>query len=224
MVPFEAIRSRREALNLSQLELAQRASRLGMTVTQQTVDRIERGETKHSRFLPQVLAVLGLDPEGNVSDAQLTSPNNRNHRAGFTHLPRRLIDPSKPVPVHAAAEGGAEGALIVDVLPFEWAPRPGSLEGDPDAYMILITGDSMRPRYRPGERALVSPIRPPMPGEDHIFRSEEQHGEWRAMVKELVRITPAHWTVTQYNPAKTLKLDRKIWQVCHRIVGRADRA
>lgn len=50
----DAVRLRREKLNLSQEELARAAG-----TTQQTVHRIEVGETRWSRTLPCILDVLG---------------------------------------------------------------------------------------------------------------------------------------------------------------------
>lgn len=49
------IRKRREGMGLSQAQLAEKAG-----TTQQTVDRLERGETEFSRALPKISAVLGM--------------------------------------------------------------------------------------------------------------------------------------------------------------------
>jgi phage repressor protein C with HTH and peptisase S24 domain len=39
----------------------------------------------------------------------------------------------------------------------DYLARPPSLADDPDAYAVEIVGESMAPRFEPGERAFVSP-------------------------------------------------------------------
>lgn len=51
-----AIRAKREALGWSQAKLAELAG-----TSQQTIDRIERGATEHSRAIPRVMDALGIE-------------------------------------------------------------------------------------------------------------------------------------------------------------------
>lgn len=51
----EKIRAQRELLGLSQVDLAKRVG-----VSQVAIDKIERGKTRKSRYLPEVLASLGM--------------------------------------------------------------------------------------------------------------------------------------------------------------------
>jgi phage repressor protein C with HTH and peptisase S24 domain len=48
--------------------------------------------------------------------------------------------------------------------------RPPSLANDDEAYAIEIIGDSMFPRFKPGERAFVSPKAAVRPGDDVIVQ------------------------------------------------------
>ena len=206
------IKVRREELGWSQAKLAQMAGS-----KQQTVTRLESGDTKYSKDLAAILDTLGLGKDGS---RMLGDPARQN---GSYVPPPRVFDSVRKIPVHSAAEGGPEGALIVDIAPFEYVDRPSIVADVDEAYLIVITGDSMGERYRPGERAIVNPRKPPLPGADCIFRAEYADGEWKALIKELVRTTTTHWIVRQHNPEKELRLSRKEWQVCHRVVGRADR-
>lgn len=48
---------------------------------------------------------------------------------------------------------------------------PGGLAKNPDstqAYAMRVLGDSMRPRYRDGEFAIITPGRKPQPGNDVV--------------------------------------------------------
>lgn len=57
-----------------------------------------------------------------------------------------------------------------------WATR------DPNAYAVRVRGDSMYPRYRPGEILVVEPNAAVVPGEDVVVRTRDG----RKMVKRLL--------------------------------------
>lgn len=65
-----AIRAAREERGWSQAELARRAG-----TSQQTVDRVERGEVSYSRALPDLIAALDMSAEDRPSgDTRGSSP------------------------------------------------------------------------------------------------------------------------------------------------------
>lgn len=95
----ERIRTARESAGLSQAELAERAG-----TTQQTVDRIERGETEFSRSTAPIMAALGMhaDDRGTHQTAlqqrireRLSalhlSANGASERAGLSRDAVRMI-------------------------------------------------------------------------------------------------------------------------------------
>lgn len=127
------------------------------------------------------------------------------------------------MPVYASAEGGS-GALIVSTDEIDRLPRPYKLENIPEAYGILVEGESMVPAYEPGDVAWVNPRLGPRRDRDVILYSEiDGSSDRKATIKRLKNWTDDLWTVQQWNPAKTFKLPRAEWTVCHRVVGKFSR-
>jgi transcriptional regulator with XRE-family HTH domain len=208
MEPWEKIRQAREAKGWSQDFLAKQVG-----ISQPAIKKIEDGSTAHSKFLPRIAALLGLDiAELDEGLARLTTTPER--------APRLLggVD----FPVHASAQGGP-GEIIVDANPMEYMARPAPLAHVRGAYGIYVTGTSMEPEFRQGDIALVNPHLPVVPEEAYIFYAE-QPGSTRATIKWLRRATGDKWLVSQHNPApgttKDFTLNRKEWQWAHRVIGK----
>lgn len=82
--------------------------------------------------------------------------------------------------------------------------------GDPHAYALEISGDSMLPAYRPGDRIIVSPEASVRRGDRVVVRIDT--GEVTA--KELARQTANHIELKSLNPDfedRTLPLDQVRW-------------
>lgn len=201
------IRQVRESLGLSQAELAAKVGTF-----QQTIDKIESGITKHSRYLPKILAVLEI---------KAPTPAEPSGNEPFTN-PQNYLVGERNLPVFASAEGG-DGALIMSSEPFEHVRRPQPLENVKDGYAIIVAGESMEPEFKAGDLALVHPHLPPVRGEACVFYADDHNGTVTASIKSFVRQTASHWHVEQWNPKKKLQLTRRDWQKCHRIVGKYTR-
>jgi transcriptional regulator with XRE-family HTH domain len=209
MEPGEVIREAREKRGWSQKDLADRVG-----VTQVAVAKIESGATVHSKFLPKIAQILGLD----LADL--------DHTLKGVTLPgegRPFLNEMRPdFRIYASAEGGP-GEIIRSIEPIDFIPRPSHLIHVKDAYGLLVTGSSMAPEYKHGEMAIVEPSLPVMPDEVHIFYAEKD-GEARATIKHLRRATAERWLVSQHNPpegmAKDFTLSRKEWGIAHRVTGK----
>jgi transcriptional regulator with XRE-family HTH domain len=208
MEPFEKIRQAREAKGWSQDFLAKQVG-----ISQPAIKKIEDGSTAHSKFLPRIAALLGLDiAELDEGLARITTSPER--------APRLLggVD----FPVHTSAQGGP-GEIVLDANPIEYMARPGPLAHVRGAYGVYVTGTSMEPEFRQGDIALVNPHLPIVNDEAYVFYAE-QPGSARATIKWLRRQTPDKWLVTQHNPppgtAKDFTLNRKDWQWAHRVIGK----
>lgn len=201
----------RTAKGWSQQELADK-----IKVRQNTIAAIETGETKRTKYLADLARALGASVD------ELDPP------AAPDAAPTPLAPPpmygTRDFPVYASAEGGP-GEVIRSTEPIDWVPRPAPAQS-PEAYCILISGDSMSPEYRPGDSAIVNPKLPIIGGEVYIFYRELQ-GEARATIKELRRQGADSWLVTQHNPPAGQKADfalpRREWQWAHRVVGKYSR-
>lgn len=141
-------------------------------------------------------------------------PDNGGYRP-----PPEFFSPDRNMPVYSAAEGG-DGFIIVSKDPIEYVRRPHTLEAVSDAYAILVTGESMKPAFRPEDKAWVNPRLPPAKDKDCVFYSIDEYNESKATIKHLIAWTDDYWLVEQHNPPKRFKLPRPVWNLCHRIVGK----
>jgi phage repressor protein C with HTH and peptisase S24 domain len=160
-------------------------------------------------------------------------------------LPSDVIDRARfgipqafSVPLVGSAIGGAFDDIdehveltelyLSEVL--DHLARPPSLDGDLGAYAVTIVGDSMAPRFDPGERALVSPRASAGIGQDVIvqLRGAPREGAdpdvadrvTMVLIKRLVRRTARAITLQQFNPEMTFDIPIDRVAAVHRVVGR----
>lgn len=170
--------------------------------------KLERGERKLS-----VDWIVRLAKALRVSPKELLPPEEENPvpiattpsiRQLPVDLPPNLeahpVDFGPPdLPVYGRAAGGS-GDLIMPVEqpPVEWTYRPTQLKGVSDAFAIFVSGDSMRPMYKPGQTLWIHPHLPLVSGEGVlvVFRDD------RAIIKEFVRRSDAEIAVLEYRPTE----------------------
>lgn len=115
-----------------------------------------------------------------------------------------------------------------DVLDF--LERPDFLKNDRDAYALTMLGDSMTPRFEPGERILVSPRAPVGIGDYVVVQLRGREGDDErvklVLVKKLLRRSPAFVELCQFNPdasfrvpAERLARDNMNRHRIHKVVG-----
>jgi phage repressor protein C with HTH and peptisase S24 domain len=143
----------------------------------------------------------------------------------------RSAEPSKPVPLLGSAIGGEwEDQIELTELHLgevlDYLARPPSLSGDKAAYAVTIVGDSMAPRFEPGERAFVSPRTPASIGDDVIVQlracGEEDDADRVTMVliKRLVKRTAGFVELRQFNPDMIFRVPSERIAAIHRVRGR----
>lgn len=209
-MPGDRIKRARKAANMSQADLAKLSG-----VSQPAIKKIESGETRKSRYMPDIARALGkqlsdIDPTFlDRQDGWLTIHKNE------TNVP--LVG-DRTLPVYGAVEGG-DGALVISHEPVDYVRMPAPLAEVKDGYGFIIIGESMFPELKPGHTALVHPHLPPVAGEPCVFYSDDGNGTQRAIVKSFLRQTATHWFVEQRRPHKKFSLSKKEWQKCHRVVG-----
>lgn len=192
--------------NLSQTDLAREAQ-----VSQQLIGALETGAIRTTKALPKIAKILQV-PVGEL-DPDWAGVQG----AGF--IPEGELVGERDLPVYAVAEGGG-GTVIVSTDPVDWVKRPAPLATVKGGYGLLITGESMIPRYRPGDVALVNPHLQPRPEDGVVLYAGEPVGEVKATIKEFVRSTDAQWVLKRYRPKEErVTLSRSEWPVCHVVVG-----
>jgi transcriptional regulator with XRE-family HTH domain len=186
----------------TQLKLAEKIG-----VTQATVSRWLKGATPEARYQEKLYALMlgdGLSP----SDASV--------------IPAPVFTSGRTLPVYCAAEGGP-GEIVITTEPIEMVLRPWYLGEVKDAYAVVIVGESMVPKFHPGDMVVINPKEPILRDRYYLFIQENETGEFIATVKRLISATATEWKVEQYNPPKTFNLPKNIWTRAVRIVGSYDR-
>lgn len=145
----------------------------------------------------------------------------------------------KPVPLLGTALGGIFSDLeeveltelrLTEIL--DYLSRPAGLSDD-EAYAVEIVGDSMAPRFEPGERVFVSPKATVRPGDDVIVQLVDPNGRGdmadavtEVLIKRFIRRTGAFVELKQFNPQTTFQVPlERIARVdgrlaIHRVKGR----
>lgn len=139
-------------------------------------------------------------------------------------------EPRAALPLYGSALGGEYGNVdehieltelhLNEVL--EFLARPRSLSNDKEAYALTIVGDSMVPRYKPGERVAVSPRAGVAIGDDVIVQLRGEEPDDRVvmvLIKELVRRTSDHVELKQHNPATTFRIPLARVAAMHKVKG-----
>lgn len=161
-----------------------------------------------------------------VRSEVIASPRARDRRSAFAP------EPPKPLEVLGTALGCESADLDEDVELMElvlgdvlgYRARPYSLANDNQAYAVRIVGESMWPRFKPGEDAAVSPRASIGIGDDVIvqLRTDDGIGGERinmVLVKELVRRTASFIELRQYKPDITFKIPAARVAKIHRVTG-----
>lgn len=135
----------------------------------------------------------------------------------------------KPIPLVGSAIGGEwtdqvemTELHLAEVL--DYMARPGDIT-DPGAYAVTTVGNSMWPRFKPGERAIVSPRSPVSIGDDVIVQlvgegdeaSQTAEAVTLVLIKELVRKTAKVVELRQHNPPMTFEVPIDRVAAIHRV-------
>jgi phage repressor protein C with HTH and peptisase S24 domain len=116
------------------------------------------------------------------------------------------------IPLIGFAQAGDRGYFDDAGYPLGggWDEIPFPEVGDPHAYALEVSGDSMEPLYRDGDRVIVSPSANVRRGDRVVVRTAE--GE--VMVKQLVRLTAKRIELASLNPAhggRSLAAEEVAW-------------
>jgi phage repressor protein C with HTH and peptisase S24 domain len=137
--------------------------------------------------------------------------------SGARALPATRVPTVRRVPLIGLAQAGRDGFFDDGGYPVGGGWDEVSLPeiGDPHAYALEISGDSMEPVFRDGDMVIVSPAAPIRRGDRVVVRTNE--GE--VMAKQLGRRSARRIELRSLNPAhvdRSFDLADVAW--VHRIV------
>ncbi|WP_284777115.1 S24 family peptidase [Agrobacterium sp. lyk4-40-TYG-31] len=139
-----------------------------------------------------------------------------------TLAPRQpIVTTNKMLPVLGMAIGGEDGRYVFNGSIIDYVVCPPSLENVAGAYAVYIDGESMYPRFKPGETAWVHPGKPARRGDDVIVQihppEDDGSPPW-GYVKELKGWAGNKLVLTQHNPQIDIEFDRPEVMTIHPIV------
>lgn len=237
---LERIEQKQAGLGLSDRELSMRAvGKPDLLRDMRRREGLPRGDR-----LAELARVLGTTsdwllyggPEGESearARAALQSVGSEVAAAGLSEQAWLSLPAAKPVPLVGSAIGGTTPDIdehveltelhLGEVL--DYLARPPSLAADGEAYAVTVVGDSMAPRFEPGEHVFVSPRSSLSIGDDVIVQLTGRDGEaaervTMVLIKRLVRRSASHVELAQFNPPMTFKVPTERVAAIHRVRGR----
>ena len=200
----DRVKERRTALGLSQPQLAKKVG----GITYQAIQQLEGGGG--SRHLVPIARALGVTAEW-LQDGVGPSPSKA--------VPLRPGSADK-LRVLGMAECGADGWSLWNGDVIDLIDRPAALVGVPNAYAVYVVGESMAPRYHPGEVVHIHPGRPVDVGAYVLVQRRGKQSEPPlAVIKRLAKRTASKITLEQFNRPRTFDIKASDIVSIHRVVG-----
>ena len=130
-----------------------------------------------------------------------------------------LTSPPSP---GTAESGGAHGSFILTRNDIDLVRCPPRLSAARGTYVLFIEGDSMSPRYEPGELIYVSPHRPARKGDDVLIIVRDGDGEQTAYIKRLLKRGGKEVIAEQFDPPREIRFPTASIEAIHLVLRTAD--
>lgn len=210
----QIVRRERESRGWTQAQLGDR-----LNISQQSVASLEADELKRTpSYILKLIEVLELDPR---QVPEINKPVEVKFTAGSSRAgdPLTKIQPNvgdfvasppdprlfpKDVPVYGTAVGGASGVFHLNGETIEYVRRPPGVADVVGVFAVYVQGDTMSPRFEPGDLVYVHPGRPPRNGDDVVVELHGVDGSpGDCYVKRLKNRTASKVILEQFNPSDT---------------------
>ena len=206
---------------VNQPGLAREASKLGPPVSQQVVQHLIAGRNTSSKHLPAIARALGVSLDWLAGGEGDGARNDVQLRAEPGRFALKGAPAADHLRVLGMAECGPDGWSMWNGDVIDTIPRPSNLLGAPSAYAVYIVGESMSPRYLPGELVYIHPGKPVTIDAFVLVQIRPEHdGDApKAVVKRLIKRSATKIVLEQYNPPKKFEIKAGDIVSIHRVVG-----
>lgn len=181
-------------------------------VKQSSIWSLLQGAIEKPRFLYQLANALRTSAQWLTTGE---GPEEMDGSASRDAMPSQLQD---TIPILGKAHATKYGAAVyIDTNEGDEigrAPRHPALERVATAFAVYTEGDSMAPRFKPGELAYVAGFIPPMKGQDCLV--ELKTGD--AYLKEYLHRDDAEVVCWQYNPEQEWRCPVEEVAQIHKVV------
>jgi len=214
--------AQRIAQRLQKLGLSERQASLKAGLSDSYLRNIREGKSTAPRIdtlekIAQILEttsswlISGEGPESQAENMMSSlaesevRPNQDLHEPANAVISDAFISTNRRLPVYGHAVGGIDGefpmngTFLFDVL------CPPQLSEISEAYAVIISGDSMYPRYEDGEIAFIDPTRRVKRG-DYVVAQimMDEFSPPHAYVKKFISHDAQKLVLEQFNPPKEL--------------------
>lgn len=201
----------------------------------QSLAKMSRGIGRNGTYLQQFItkgspAKLDEEDRGKlaalmgVDETALGGPTAGSSRPAAQNA--RISGPvalGTTIPLYGQAVAGRDGQFFLNGNKIADVLAPPSLSGARDAYAVLVVGESMEPRYHPGEQVFVNPRLPVRRLDYVVVQIEGNDGEPpEAYVKRFINRDSRIVRFEQLNPKKLLSFPAKKVVSVHRIIMGGD--
>lgn len=201
------------------------AEKLGESTHTVTVSKLRNGKLDLSdRWRSRIADAFNIDHDDLFGFGPLPKPVPseivRRKRRG-----RKAAIPDKSqaeLPIYGWAAGSAAGVETVAPDPVDYISCPPSLLGVDGAYALRTRGESMAPRYFPGEILFVHPHKTLRSGDHVVIQTQRFEGSGtETWVKRFDSQDAENIYASQYNPQAKIVFRKTQVAYIHRVL-RAD--
>lgn len=173
----------------------------------------------------KTLALMAEALQWSVEDlTQVAAPRPTEVSPANVPYPDR-ISMTRDVPVFGTVAGSelGKGAFQMTADVVEYVRRPPGLATVKDAYALYVEGESMSPKFEPGELVYVHPHRKVVSGDYVVVQEPDtDNGELRGFIKQYVRQTTKLLQTQQFNPASKIDFVIRPGLKWHRVMSLSD--
>lgn len=212
----ENVRARRIELGWTQQQLADAAG-----VSQTTIDKIERGLTKRSRFIAYIAAALQvsyatLDPSMSLDITPPKFDHDQKRREsreqGIILVPLYLSESHKT----EEEDARPDHSFQIPSSPMDFIPGSPIGGKEDRCYAMYVTTSTMDPELREGDMVIVGRDEPIISGLTYLFKSK--FGDV-GLLGRIIGINRLSYEVFQHKPQRVLSLPKAEWPQAHRVIS-----
>ncbi len=216
------VQERIEKLGISRREAARRAG-----IPESTLRNIIEGATASPRTatLARLAAALGTTLPNLADEVPLTPNHPGDVRVveGIGVLAQHELPRDVPVFGTVAASELGKGAFHLTSDIVDYVRRPHGLLGAKDVYALYVEGESMVPKFEPGDLVFVHPHRRPRPGDYVVIQEPDtDNGEPRGFLKRLIAFAGSKIRTQQFNPAARIEFLNRPGTIVHKVMSDAE--
>lgn len=211
----ERMRQAMDARTITNEELANRIDSHPVTIS-----KLRRGKIQlDDEWRARVAEGLSMAEDILFGEEQLPLPSPAEIFHPLKRRGRKPANDNQTLQVYGLAAGSLTGHLVMTNEAIETIPCPPGLRNVEGAYALRTRGESMSPRYMPGDILYINPNQSVVTGDHVVIQMRKFEGDGtETWIKRYEGVTKDELVVSQYNPAAQMSFRRRYVQSLHRVL------